>query len=111
MNYKKLVKYKKYFNILNENAIMNKLNKKYLITKPSDIINNDDGRSHIIAFIQNLILIYIPTDLLDDSENYPRIIAQDASIMHGNVSSPQSAIWCPLIYNALKYSGHNIPVD
>jgi hypothetical protein len=110
MNYAKLIKYKKYFNIINENSIMNKINiKKYLIKNPNDIIHNDDGNSHIRAFIQNLILIYTPkcTQILDNDNTLS--IATQASELHNNIKGPQSSIWCPLIYNALKYAGHNIP--
>jgi hypothetical protein len=112
MNYKKIVKSKKYFNILNENVIMKKLNiKKYLITKSTDIINNDDGKSHIRSYLQNLILIYTPkcTTYIDDDN--PLSIATKASNLHNALQGTQSAIWCPLIYNALKYAGHNIPYE
>jgi len=112
MNYKKLVKYKKYINILNEDVIMKKINnKKYLITKPTDVINNDDGKSHIRPFLQNLILIYTPkcTDIFDLDN--PLSIATQASKLHNALQGTQSAIWCPLIYNALKYAGHNIPIE
>ena len=110
MNYKKLVKYKKHFNILNENIIMNKLYiNKYLITKPLDIIHNDDGNSHIRPFLQNLILIYTPKCTLYYDDDNPLSIVTQASELHNAMHGQQSAIWCPLIYNALKYSGHNIP--
>lgn len=110
MNYKKIIKYKKHFNFLNENVIMAKINeRKILITDKSQIINNDDGNSHIRAYLQNLILIYTPKCTDTYELNNPLSIATQASELYNKPNQTQSAIWCPLIYNALKYAGHNIP--
>ena len=112
MNYKKIIKYRKILNILNERIIIKKINKIYMIRGASDIINIDSPPSHIKGYIQNLILAYTP-DLFFDINNYqheyPRIIASDASWLHANTQNTQSSIWCPLIFNALKHSGHAIP--
>ena len=91
MNYKKLVKYK-----------------KYLITKPTDVINNDHY-GHIHAFIQNLILMYTPKCTINIDFDNPLSISHQASELHNALEGSQSAIWCPLIYNALKYAGHTVP--
>ena len=93
MNYAKFIKYKKYFNIINENSIMNKINiKKYLIKNPNDIINNDDSNGHIRPFIQNLILIYTPkcTQMIDDNNTLS--IAMHSSELHSDIREPQSPI-------------------
>lgn len=72
-----------------------------------NINNNDDNYNHIIPHIQNLILSYIPAggDRFDPGS--PMAIAERASLMHGNLGGTQSAIWCPLIFNALKKAGYN----
>jgi hypothetical protein len=73
-----------------------------------NIVNTDNNGNHIKPFIQNLILSYKPRDMPEDyryNDNSPHMIAQRASLMHGNLMGTQSAIWCPLIFNALRLSG------
>jgi len=106
----KIIKHKRYFHIINENAIIKKTNNmKYLITHPNDIINNDDGKSHIRSYLQNLILCYSPKNTNYYDNGNPMSIATEASELHNQLTGTQSAIWCPLIYRALKYANHNIP--
>tara|TARA_Y100000589_G_C26987707_1_gene561277 strand:+ start:188 stop:646 length:459 start_codon:yes stop_codon:yes gene_type:complete len=77
-----------------------------------DWFNLVDNRlsGHIIAYIQNLILSY---DL--DGNNRSNEIAAEASIewqkKTKNWGQSSSAVWCPLIWKALRLSGKSVPTN
>lgn len=88
----------------------NTKNRRFEITE--NIKNNDNNHNHIKPHLQNLILSYLPKgeDPEDRmSKGLPLRLAISASEMHNKLGETQSAIWCPLIYNALKKAGVSIP--
>lgn len=110
-------------NLVNEMGLLKNLPCYYpdlqAMTISENFKNNDNEHNHIKPFLQNLILSYIPREMditdwvsmLMSPEDIPFRIANSASEMHGNLLDTQSAIWCPLIYNALKLSWIPVPLN
>ncbi len=70
----------------------------------------DDGKSHIKATLQNVILNFGKNTGFGIPE--AQLVAQKASLLNtNNLGNTQSSIWCPLIWKALNYNGYDVPPE
>lgn len=70
----------------------------------------DDGKSHIKATLQNVILNFGKNTGFGIPD--AQLVAQKASLLNtSNLGNTQSSIWCPLIWKALNYNGYDVPPE
>jgi len=106
--------------VLEKNKLVIPLNKSdYKLKVESNSLREAVDKSvdnkttgHIKSALQNVILKFGPIDILGFGLPEAQRIAGNVSGLNpAGTEGTQSAVWCPLIWKALNYSGYDVPPE